>query len=210
MEDEATLGKILVDGKGMTLYIFTNDQPDKSNCTGDCLVKWPPFLTKGTPKLGDGIDASLVGTDLAQDAGNGRDEWVEIIKPTQSWAERITRNRPSATPAILRVVGIVGSGILGIAVMLAIWKTSMPPPKPHEAVAVQTAEPIPMTPPRKIGPENRVVPLAHPEVVVRSAGSESKSTVPTIPPPQPPAKPKSEAIAEREQNEELREEPANL
>jgi len=60
--DEPNLGKILVDGKGMTLYIFTNDGPNKSNCTGDCLAKWPPLLTQGKPILGDGIDPSLVGT----------------------------------------------------------------------------------------------------------------------------------------------------
>jgi len=61
------LGKILVDGKGRTLYIFTNDQPDKSNCTGDCLVKWPPLLTTGAPVLGDGIDPSLAGTATLAD-----------------------------------------------------------------------------------------------------------------------------------------------
>src|SRR5512143_3293172 len=34
---DAKLGKILVDGKGMTLYMFTKDGPDQSNCTGNCL-----------------------------------------------------------------------------------------------------------------------------------------------------------------------------
>src|SRR5574341_724905 len=29
---DAKLGKFLVDGKGMTLYVFTKDEPDKSNC----------------------------------------------------------------------------------------------------------------------------------------------------------------------------------
>jgi predicted lipoprotein with Yx(FWY)xxD motif len=59
---DPTLGKILVDGKGMTLYMFTMDEPNKSNCAGDCLVKWPPLLTQGSPKLGEGVDDSLVGT----------------------------------------------------------------------------------------------------------------------------------------------------
>ena len=56
------LGQILVDGKGMTLYMYTVDGPNQSNCTGDCLVKWPPFLTKGNPVLGTGVDDSKVGT----------------------------------------------------------------------------------------------------------------------------------------------------
>ena len=61
------LGEILVDGKGMTLYMFTKDEPDKSNCAGDCLAKWPPLLTQGSPKLGDGVDDSLVGTATLAD-----------------------------------------------------------------------------------------------------------------------------------------------
>jgi predicted lipoprotein with Yx(FWY)xxD motif len=61
------LGSILVGDKGMTLYMYTTDGPDQSNCTGDCLVKWPPLLTQGNPKLGDGVDASLVGTATLAD-----------------------------------------------------------------------------------------------------------------------------------------------
>jgi len=60
-------GKILVDGKGMTLYIFTKDTPDKSNCSGSCMKLWPPLLTQGSPTLGDGIDASLVGNATLAD-----------------------------------------------------------------------------------------------------------------------------------------------
>jgi predicted lipoprotein with Yx(FWY)xxD motif len=56
------LGSILVDGKGMTLYLFTKDEADKSNCNADCLAKWPPLLTQGSPVLGEGVDASLVGS----------------------------------------------------------------------------------------------------------------------------------------------------
>jgi predicted lipoprotein with Yx(FWY)xxD motif len=61
------LGRFLVDGNGMTLYLFTRDEPDQSNCEGDCLVNWPPFLTTGDPILGDGVDASKVGTTTLAD-----------------------------------------------------------------------------------------------------------------------------------------------
>ena len=62
----ATLGKILVDGKGMTLYMYTKDTPNQSNCSAGCLKAWPPFLTQGSPKAGDGVNASLIGnTKLA-------------------------------------------------------------------------------------------------------------------------------------------------
>jgi predicted lipoprotein with Yx(FWY)xxD motif len=56
------LGKILVGDKGMTLYIFTKDTPDKSNCTAACLQKWLPVKTLGKPSLGAGVDASLFST----------------------------------------------------------------------------------------------------------------------------------------------------
>jgi len=48
-------------------YIYTVDGPNQSNCAGDCLVKWPPFLTKGSPKLGAGVDDSKVGTTVMPD-----------------------------------------------------------------------------------------------------------------------------------------------
>ena len=56
------LGEILVGNNGMTLYMFTNDEPNKVNCAGDCLVKWPPLITQGEPVLGEGVDPALVGT----------------------------------------------------------------------------------------------------------------------------------------------------
>lgn len=56
------LGEILVGNNGMTLYMFTRDEPNQSNCSGDCLVNWPPLLTQGNPDLGEGIDPELVGT----------------------------------------------------------------------------------------------------------------------------------------------------
>lgn len=55
---DATLGKFLVDEKGMTLYIFSDDTPGLSTCSGDCLKAWPPLLTNGAPIAGTGVDAS--------------------------------------------------------------------------------------------------------------------------------------------------------
>jgi len=65
--EDPKLGKILVDGKGMTLYMYTKDEPDKSNCSGKCIEFWPPLLTQGHPKLGEGVDASMVGTATLAD-----------------------------------------------------------------------------------------------------------------------------------------------
>lgn len=46
-----TLGQILVDGKGMTLYTYTKDTKDNSTCYEACAVNWPPLLTTDTPKI---------------------------------------------------------------------------------------------------------------------------------------------------------------
>lgn len=38
-----TLGSYLTDGSGKTLYVFANDAPGSTACSGACLAKWPPF-----------------------------------------------------------------------------------------------------------------------------------------------------------------------
>jgi predicted lipoprotein with Yx(FWY)xxD motif len=61
------LGQFLVDGNGLTLYIFTKDGPDQSNCDASCLAKWPPLHTQGTPMLGSGVNASKIGSATLAD-----------------------------------------------------------------------------------------------------------------------------------------------
>lgn len=53
----------------MTLYLFTNDPAGESVCLDDCLAAWPPLLVDGEPRIGDGVDASLVGTIERPDEG---------------------------------------------------------------------------------------------------------------------------------------------
>ncbi len=55
----ADLGSFLVGSNGMTLYLFTKDEPGKSNCAGECAVKWPP-LTVGENELPT-LDAGIPG-----------------------------------------------------------------------------------------------------------------------------------------------------
>jgi predicted lipoprotein with Yx(FWY)xxD motif len=43
-----TLGNIVVDPKGMTLYVFANDTADTSTCTGSCATLWPPYLVQNS------------------------------------------------------------------------------------------------------------------------------------------------------------------
>jgi predicted lipoprotein with Yx(FWY)xxD motif len=57
-----TLGKILVNSQGRTLYLFKKDSARKSACTGECAKFWPPLLTSGKPTAGPGASASKLGT----------------------------------------------------------------------------------------------------------------------------------------------------
>jgi predicted lipoprotein with Yx(FWY)xxD motif len=56
------LGKILVDSRGRTLYLFKRDVGKKSACFGMCATFWPPLRANGKPTVGSGAKASLVST----------------------------------------------------------------------------------------------------------------------------------------------------
>ena len=59
--------KILVDSKGMTLYVNENDKPGKPACTGACLQAWPPLKATGATTVGPGLTASKYTTVTASD-----------------------------------------------------------------------------------------------------------------------------------------------
>ena len=57
-----SLGKVLVDAKGRTLYLFEADKPNKSNCSGACLSIWPPLTSAAKPNATGGALAAKIGT----------------------------------------------------------------------------------------------------------------------------------------------------
>ena len=61
------LGKFLADDKGMTLYMYTKDTKDTSNCYDKCAQAWPPLLQSDKPTVKEGVDASLLGTTTRKD-----------------------------------------------------------------------------------------------------------------------------------------------
>ncbi|HEX4225779.1 MAG TPA: hypothetical protein VHZ97_25670 [Pseudonocardiaceae bacterium] len=67
---QSSLGTIVVDSKGRTVYLFTVDtnNPPKSNCDTGCDSVWPPVLApaSGQPTL-SGVDSSKVGTVTRSD-----------------------------------------------------------------------------------------------------------------------------------------------
>lgn len=46
LQNDATLGNILTDNQGRTLYFFARDTKGASACTGGCLNRWPLFYTE--------------------------------------------------------------------------------------------------------------------------------------------------------------------
>lgn len=66
----ATVGdhEILVDGDGMTLYMFDADEQgaDESACYDDCVAAWPP-LVDDAPIAGDGVTADLTTFEREDD-----------------------------------------------------------------------------------------------------------------------------------------------
>jgi len=63
----SNLGKILVNSKGQTLYLFQADKGSASTCDGACASAWPPVITKGAPIAGAGVSSAKLGTTKRSD-----------------------------------------------------------------------------------------------------------------------------------------------
>jgi predicted lipoprotein with Yx(FWY)xxD motif len=61
------LGRVLVNGRGHTLYLFEKDKHGKSACIGQCGGFWPPLITSGKPLATAGAKTSLLGTTKRAD-----------------------------------------------------------------------------------------------------------------------------------------------
>jgi predicted lipoprotein with Yx(FWY)xxD motif len=64
---KTSLGRILVDAHGRTLYLFKKDRKGKSACSGKCAGFWPPLIANGKPRAEGGARASLIGTTRRAD-----------------------------------------------------------------------------------------------------------------------------------------------
>jgi predicted lipoprotein with Yx(FWY)xxD motif len=96
------LGTVLVNGYGLTLYLFVPDhQSGRSTCSGYCATEWPPAtLPAGvtTPVIGGAVDRALVGTtkrgDTLQVTYNGWPlyRWIGDTSAGQATGEGITNS----------------------------------------------------------------------------------------------------------------------
>ena len=57
---DAKLGQLLTDDRGMTLYLYTKDTPNTTNCYDACATNWPPAIVGATvPALPMGTPGKL-------------------------------------------------------------------------------------------------------------------------------------------------------
>ena len=61
------LGKILVNGKNLTLYLFQADKTSTSTCNGSCAQAWPPLVVTGKPTASGGVQSKLLSTTKRSD-----------------------------------------------------------------------------------------------------------------------------------------------
>ena len=92
-----SLGSILVNASGRTLYLFKADSATKSACSGACAGAWPPLLAKGAVTAGSGVTASKLGTIERSDGSrqvsyNGHPLYLFIqdTKPGQAAGQGVT------------------------------------------------------------------------------------------------------------------------
>lgn len=58
---KTALGKVLVNARGRTLYLFAKDKGGRSACYGPCATYWPPLVSSAKPVAATGVRASLLG-----------------------------------------------------------------------------------------------------------------------------------------------------
>jgi predicted lipoprotein with Yx(FWY)xxD motif len=68
---KTTLGSVLVDARGRTLYVFEKDRRGMSACDTACVKYWPPLVSRTTPRAGKGVHKAMLALTRRQD-GRGQ------------------------------------------------------------------------------------------------------------------------------------------
>jgi predicted lipoprotein with Yx(FWY)xxD motif len=105
----SSLGSILVNSTGRTLYLFKADVGTKSACSGACATAWPPLLGSGKPTAA-GAAAALPGdlssltstralADLINAAGRRTDALTQPADAAQEQSSAMTPTSQPSEPA---------------------------------------------------------------------------------------------------------------
>ncbi len=68
----SSLGPVLVNEEGKTLYVFAPDKESKVTCQGECAAVWPPLkLESGQKAIASGaVQSKLLGKDSDPEGGD--------------------------------------------------------------------------------------------------------------------------------------------
>lgn len=76
---ETSLGTVLTNSSGMTLYTFDKDTDKKSACNGGCAKAWPPVIADAS------IDETGDYTKITRD--DGAKQWAYKGMPLYGWVK---------------------------------------------------------------------------------------------------------------------------
>lgn len=79
MQADSSMGKVLTDAAGMTLYTFDKDADGKSACYDKCAANWPPLLAAA--------GAAAEGDFGLTDRTDGSKQWTYYGKPLYLWVK---------------------------------------------------------------------------------------------------------------------------
>jgi predicted lipoprotein with Yx(FWY)xxD motif len=137
-----TLGQILVDAKGYTLYFFVPEQGAKVVCTGDCATMWHPLLATGTaPPIST---VPLPGVLATVDRPEGGRQVTYDGWPLYTYAK-------DGSPGETQGSGAAGEWFVALAAGEST-PTPTPPPTPLPTAPPATPPPVPPPPPPTMRP----------------------------------------------------------
>ena len=97
LESAGSLGKVLVDSRGRTLYLFRKDSGGRSSCVAACAAAWPRVRAQSTPLAGPGLSAAKLTTTARPDGAphvlyNGHPlyRYTGNAKPGDTNGQRVT------------------------------------------------------------------------------------------------------------------------
>ena len=79
----SNFGPMLFDSNNQAIYVFERDERNRTVCYGECAEAWPPVFSKGPPRAGMGVRASLLGTIKRRD---GRTQVTYAGRPLYFYA----------------------------------------------------------------------------------------------------------------------------
>jgi predicted lipoprotein with Yx(FWY)xxD motif len=178
-----TLGMILVNASGATLYRFAADQNGQSTCTGACAQLWPPFtVTAGSPPKGA---SGVVGVFATSKRADGTTQVTYNGSPLYTFSG----DKSAGSTA--------GQGVLGMWFVANVSATPAAAPTTTAAGSNTTTTRAPSTPaitpttpttPTQPTPTSPA-PTSPPPTAPPTTSPPPTSPPPTSPPPPPTTTP---------------------